>query len=255
MLAQTLLLFDSADPEERELMVPDDYSQGRISVRMLNLGSSAYIDFFKEVQERMAREFNPLREWYPNMTFGLTGGLPLIMQVTDYISKAQIRSFGLVLLAVTLMLFVLFGSAKVGLVAMVPNVFPVLVTFGVMGLAGIPLDVDTLIIAPIVIGIAVDDTIHFLTHYRTEYLETSSVTASIRRSLREVGQAITFTSVILIVGFLALLFSVHQGLSNFGVLAAVAFSSALLADLLLLPALLVLFNIRFGKPSAGRWAR
>lgn len=245
MLAQTLLLFDSADSDERQLLVPDDYSQGRISVRLLNFGSMEYVEFFQDVRNRMERIFSPLEKTYPKMEVSLTGNLALLMQIADYISYSQIQSFALVLGVVTLLLLVLFGSIKAGLIAIVPNVFPVLVTFGVMGLFGIPLDVDTLIIAPIVIGIAVDDTIHFFTHYRAVFLESGQIIKSIKETLKEVGQAITFTSLILILGFFVLVVSIHQGMANFGFLIGVAFIAAWLADLLLLPSLFVLFNIQF----------
>ena len=246
-LAQTLLLFDLANPEDRERMVPDDYSEGRISVRLLNYGSSEYLEFFEAVQAQSQEVFAPLRDDYPALEVGVTGSLPLIMRMSDYIGQAQIQSFALVLVVVTFLLLIVFGSAKAGLVAMVPNIYPVLITFGVMGLWDVPLDSDTLIIAPLMIGIAVDDTIHFITHYRAFVLETGSTQRAIASTIREVGQAITFTSVILVLGFLVLLSSNHQGLANFGFLIGIAFVTAVLADLLLLPSLLTLFRVRFAR--------
>ena len=196
--------------------------------------------------------FGPLRVDYPEMTIGLAGGLPLIMGMADAYSRAQIESFGLVLVVVTVLLLGVFGSARVGLVAMVPNVYPALITFGVMGLWRIPLDVDTLVIAPMLIGIAVDDTIHFVTHYRVFLAETGDGWIAIRRTLHEVGQAIVFTSIILVLGFMVLIFSNHEGLANFGLLIAVAFGTALLADLLLLPVLLSLTGEGFGVVRNGK---
>jgi predicted RND superfamily exporter protein len=246
-LAQTLLLFDLADPEDRELLVSDDYSEGRIAVRLLNYGSAEYLDFFRAVQGQTDEVFAPLRADYPALEVGITGSLALMMRIADYIGRAQMRSFALVLIVVTVLLLVVFGSPKVGLVAMVPNVYPVLITFGVMGLGGIPLDADTLIIAPVLIGIAVDDTIHFISHYRAFVLQTGDIQRAIVATLEEAGQAITFTSVILVLGFLVLITSDHQGMANFGFLIGIAFATALLADLLLLPCLLTLFKVRFAS--------
>ncbi|MCP4754548.1 MAG: RND family transporter [Proteobacteria bacterium] len=247
VLEQTLLMFDMANPDDRSLLVPDDYSQGRISVRLINYGSSEYTDFFEDINNQLQAVFDPLKQKYPDLEVDITGNLAMMMIMIEYISWSQIRSFGLALAIITVLLFVVFGSPKVGLIAMIPNVFPVLVTFGTMGLFGFALDADTLIIAPIVIGIAVDDTIHFLTHYRSEYMETGNTVKSIVLSLREAGQAITFSTVILVIGFSILVISVHQGMANFGILSAVAFCSALLADFLLLPSLCVLFKIKFPK--------
>jgi len=246
-LAQTLLLFDMAAPEDREVVVPDDYSAGRITVRLLNYGSVVYVDFFEEIQADVEVAFAPLRERYPEMEVGIAGNLPLMMRMADSVSKSQIRSFALVLVVVTLLLLVVFGSIRVGLVSMIPNVYPVVITFGVMGLFGIPLDTDTLLIAPMLIGIAVDDTIHFVTHYRAFLIDSGSQRAAIRSTIEEVGQAITFTSVILILGFLILLGSDHAGMASFGFLIGIAFGTALLADVFLLPALLSLTGADFGR--------
>jgi len=245
-LAQTLLLFEMANPEDREQLVPDDYGEARINIRLFNYGSSEYVVFFDAVERRVEETFKPLAADYPELDVGITGSLPLMMEMSDYIGRAQLESFVIVLIVVTALLLLVFGSARAGLVAMVPNVYPVLITFGVMGLWGIPLDADTLIIAPLIIGIAVDDTIHFITHYRAFMLETGDVRRALAATIREVGRAITFTSVILVLGFLVLVTSIHQGMANFGVLIAVAMASALLADLLLLPALLKLSRVRFG---------
>ena len=105
---------------------------------------------------------------------------------------------------------------------------------------GIPLDVDTLIVAPLMIGIVVDDTIHFLNHYRAEILKHNDPLRGIRVAFREVGQAITFTSIILALAFMAMIALDHQGLKNFGILSSVTIATALLAELFLLPALLLL---------------
>jgi predicted RND superfamily exporter protein len=245
MLAQTLLLYEAADPDKRARLASDDYSLGRISARLYNYGSAEYVRFFDDVQRQTEEGFAPLRGRYPELHTSITGSLALLMRVADYISYSQIRSFGLAWLVVTVLLFVVFGSFKVGLVAMVPNVLPVLTTFGVMGWIGIPLDTDTLILAPIIIGIAVDDTIHFITHYRAGFIRTGRADEAIRISLKEAGQAITFTTVILVLGFLVLVPSSHLGMANLGFLTAVAFATALAADLVLLPSLCVLLKVRF----------
>ncbi|MBT6500635.1 MAG: MMPL family transporter, partial [Deltaproteobacteria bacterium] len=234
---QTLFLFDSANPDDRQLLVTDDYREGRIAVRLYNYGSIAYLDFLKEVKQKISELFDPLKSDFPGIEVQITGGLALMMQMIDYISWSQIQSFGLALIVISILLLFVFGSLKLGLIALIPNIFPVLMTFGTMGLLGIPLDGDTLIIAPIVIGIAVDDTIHFLSHFRVELSESGKITDAIVLSIKEVGQAISFSTIILVLGFLTLTVSTHMGMARFGYLTAIAFISALLADLLLLPAL------------------
>ncbi len=236
-LHQTLFLFDSANPDDRQLMVTDGYDRGRIAVRLKNYGSIEYLDFFNDVQLKTDEMFKPLKPAYPEMDIKITGGIALMMKLVDYMSWSQIQSFGLALVVITVMLLFVFGSPRIGLMGMIPNLFPVMITFGAMGFFGIPLDGDTLIIAPLVIGIAVDDTIHFLTHFRTEMLETGRVVEAIQNSIREVGQAISFSTIILVLGFFMLIFSSHRGMAHFGYLTGVAFISAWLADIFLLPSL------------------
>jgi len=130
------------------------------------------------------------------------------------------------------------GSLRIGVVAMIPNIVPAVVVFGIMGFAGIYLDVHTLLIAPIIIGIAVDDTIHFMTHYRLEVAAHGDVRLAIHNTFREVGQAIVFTSVVLSAGFLVFMHSADHGLAAFGMLSAVGMAVALACDLFLLPAIL-----------------
>ena len=247
MLQQTLLMFETANPDDRQLLVPDDYSRGRISVRVLNAGSMEYVDFMDQVNHLLEGTFSPLKNQYPNLKVEITGNLGLMMKSVDYISRSQVQSFSIALAVVTLLLLVVFGSIRVGLLAMIPNALPIAVTFGVMGYFDISLDVDTLIIAPLIIGISVDDTIHFLTHYRAEILEHSDIKAAIRKALKEAGQAISFTSLVLIIGFSFLIFSSHQGLAHFGILSAVAIGTALIADLVLLPAFCQIGNLTFGQ--------
>ncbi len=103
---------------------------------------------------------------------------------------------------------------------------------------------------PIAIGIAVDDTIHFLTHYRGELLAGHGRLEAIKTTLREVGQAMIFTSIILVTGFLIFLSSIYVPFRNFGLLSAIAISSALIADLFFLPALLVAFGRTNKVPGA-----
>ena len=142
----------------------------------------------------------------------------------------------------------IFMMVDDGKFAIFPNLLPIVAVFGLMGAFGISLDTDTLLIAPVIIGIAIDDTIHFLTHYRADLLLTRNINKSIRMTIREAGQAIMFTSIVLSIGFLVFLNASHLAMRNFGVLSAEAITVALITDVLLLPALCMLFNADFGQP-------
>ena len=145
------------------------------------------------------------------------------------------------------MFIFVFRSVKGGLISIVPNLFPILAAFGMMGFLGYSLDLDTLLVAPIAIGIAVDDTIHFLTRYRMEQIAGAEPKLAVKHTFREVGQAMVFTSVILSAGFLLFTTSQHNGLSHFGFLSATAILSAVISDLFFLPRLCILANLRFNR--------
>ena len=247
LTAQLLYLFDNANPEDRRVLVDDHYSQSHISIQLRNAGSYEYTEFFEKVRLDVNEHFIPLNSSYPKMDLNVTGSLALMMELIDHISWTQIKSFSFALLIITLVMVLTLGSLQGGLISMMPNLLPAFFTFGLLGLLGIPLDTDTLIIAPLIIGIAVDDTIHFLAHYRDAWYESGDVEKALANTIQEVGQAVTFTTLILGLGFSMLAFSDYLGMAKTGIFGSLAIFVALSSDLLLLPAL-----IHWLKPDLGR---
>lgn len=248
VLGQVLFLFENANPKDRKRLVTDDYSKARIGLNIVNAGSIEALEMMESIQAFIDQRFRQLETTYPELQVTLTGNLALLSIMVDYIAWAQIKSFGLALIVISVILLMVLGSSKAGVIALAPNLFPILASFGLMGLFNIPLHADTLIVAPIIIGLAVDDTIHFLTHYRLEYGKSKDIFSAAVKAIREAGQAITFTSLILSSGFLVFLLSFHNGLSRFGIFAAIAVMTALISDLFLLPALCKMCRIDF-KPD------
>jgi len=245
MLSQTLFLFNNANPEDRRKLVSDDYSQSHISVQLFNAGSYEYTSVFNAMRLDIDGAVAQIRERYPEAKVTITGGLALMMELSDYITWSQIKSLGLVIVVISLILIFIFGSFRAGLISIIPNLIPAALTFGLLGLLGMPLDADTMVIAPVIIGIAVDDTIHFITHYRAEVLIDNDIVRALRDTIKEVGQAITFTTLILGFGFSIMAFSSHVGMSNMGRFGTLAIFAALLCDLFMLPALILIFKPRF----------
>jgi predicted RND superfamily exporter protein len=119
-----------------------------------------------------------------------------------------------------------------------------------MGLFNIPLDTDTLLIAPVILGIAVDDTIHFMTHYRVELSKSKSVSVALESAIREVGQAVMFTTMVIGLGFAVLSFSDYLGMAKVGFFGSLSIFFALLCDLFLIPAIIIVFKPTFGVAGA-----
>ena len=244
LVSQLLVLIEGGDYENLERLVSLDYANARMSISLKTIGSKKSVELLKVIQPGVEKILSPLKVRYPEFRFTLTGGVGTWARVFDAISWSQIYSFGLAFIIISLIMFGIFGSMKLGLVAIVPNTFPMLTVFGLMGWLEFNLDITTLMTAPIIIGIAVDDTIHFITHYRLSLLKGASISKAIHATLHEVGQAIIFTTLILMSVFLFFIPVSHVGVSHFSILAVIAVFSALLADLFLLPALCRVLQIR-----------
>jgi predicted RND superfamily exporter protein len=131
----------------------------------------------------------------------------------------------------------LLGNVRTGLLSMVPNLFPILLTLGLMGWLGMTLDLFALLVGGIAIGLAVDDTIHFMHNFRRYHEQGRDVCAAVRETLLTAGRAMLVTTLVLTLGFLTFALSSMQNLTNFGLLVGFAISTAFLADVLLAPAL------------------
>ena len=246
-VSQLLYLFNSANPEARRALVNDDYSASHINFTLLNAGSSDYTELYEKLKEDIEQAFAPLQAQYPNMDVHPTGTLALMMRLMDDLSRSQFQSLALAVGIISVLMVLTLGSVQAGLLAIIPNLIPATLTFGLMGLLSIPLDGDTLMIAPLIIGIAVDDTIHFITHYRMALVKYNDMKTALVKTIKEVGQAVTFTTLILGCGFFMLAFSDYLGLAKVGMFGSLAIFVALLCDLLFFPALIMWFKPRFGQ--------
>ena len=250
-ISQLLFMFNSANPEDRRNIVSDDYSRSHISVTARNLGSYEYKELFEAISIDVEETFSSVENNFPSLDVNLTGSMATLMVMADEVANSQFNSFALALLIVSLIMIVSLGSFRGGIMGMVPNAIPAFLAFGLMGLFGIPLDTDTLLIAPIILGIAVDDTIHFMTHYRVELSKTGSIAAALESAIREVGQAVMFTTMVIGLGFAVLSFSDYLGMAKVGFFGSLAIFVALLCDLFLIPAMIIVFKPKFGVKNVN----
>ncbi len=232
-----------------------DFSKANI---MLRTHISSSIDFLATE----ARIKNYLSKHFPGkFSFQVTGFGIVISHSSHLISAGQVRSLFLTLILVFAIMFLLFISYKVGFIAMLPNCFPIIVSFGVMGWFGIPLSMATSLIASIAIGLAVDDTIHYLVSYNREFKGGLNKEKALSNTVRRMGKPIIFTTVTIGLGFSVLMFSHFKPTAIFGLLMIITMFSALVADLILLPSLMLhvelvtiwdLLKLKLGKdPQKG----
>jgi hypothetical protein len=220
---------------ERDLpyWVRDGWREARLSSRSLGLDSEQNHALLLRV-EAAARA--ALLE-APGVHATVTGLVPVFARMEEYLLRSQIQSFGTALIAIFLVFALLLRSPGWALVAMVPNVVPVVLTLAWMALAGIPLDVVTVMIASITLGVVVDDTIHLLHGFERARGAGLAPGPAMSDALLRSGHALLFSGLVLALGFATLTLSEFRPTARFGQLTAVTIAVALAAELLLLPAL------------------
>ena len=166
----------------------------------------------------------------------------LYNNVLQSLFQSQIMTLGAVFIAIGLMFWILFRSLSLALLALAPNILAAGLVLGLMGLAGIPLDIMTITIAAIVVGIGVDDCIHYLHRFRDEIAIDQDYRAAMLRSHSSIGRAMYYTTLTVVVGFAMLTLSNFTPSLYFGMLTVVAMIAAVAGALLLLPQLIMIFR-------------
>lgn len=175
-------------------------------------------------------------------TVKLSNLMVLYNNMLQSLFHSQITMIGLVLLIVFLMFFVLFKSFKLTLIAMTVNIIPIGMVFGFMGWLQIPLDIMTITIAAIAMGIGIDDTVHYIHRFKVEYAKDNLYYFSMHRTNTSIGNALYFTTLVIVIGFSILTLSNLLPTIYFGLLTMLVMIAALISDLILLPKLLLLFK-------------
>jgi predicted RND superfamily exporter protein len=210
----------------------------RISTQMADIGTLEMRDLMNELRPRIDSIF-PAEEY--RMT--LTGTSVVFLEGTSYMVKNLGISIALAICVIAGMMALLFRSSRMVLIALIPNLFPLLFTAGIMGWAGIPIKPSTILVFSIAFGISVDDTIHFLAKYRQELnLKSWNIGQAVVLALKETGVSMMYTSIVLFFGFLMFALSEFDGTRSLGLLVSITLSVAMFTNLLLLPSLLLAFE-------------
>ena len=236
---QLALIQRSLPPEISSVLVDpylkEDIDQTRITVRVMETSRSLQRDeLLKTVKSHLVNEMG-----FKEDQVHLTGMLVLYNNMLQSLYRSQILTIGTVFFAIMIMFMVLFRSLKISLIAIAPNILAAGVVVGGMGLVGIPLDIMTVTIAAISVGIGVDNTIHYVHRFRTEFIKDKNYMATMYRCHGSIGKAMYYTSSTIIVGFSILALSNFNPSIYFGLLTGTAMFAALMGALLLLPTLLI----------------
>ncbi len=247
LMAQYLLLFEMSGGEGLERLVDDERRTMRITVRLARSGLVETAEIGNAAIE-LGRDIIG-----PHVRIEPTGLTYLFGEWLDFILAGQRRGLAFAFITIAIMMMVSLRRVGAGLVSMIPNVLPLMVLGGYLGLAWPTVDSDTLLVAMIAIGMAVDDTIHFLTRLRLELQRCESIDEALVETFAFSGRAIVLTTVILCMGFLPWLMSDYLSTNILGGLLPLTLTAALSADLLLVPSLVKLRILRL-DPRAVRSA-
>jgi hypothetical protein len=232
---EQLLLF--IDPAQIRGVVNPNASRAVVTARTRLTRSVELIDFVDRV-EGFARE-----RFHGSVKVRATGMSVLLAQSADELAWGQVTGLWQELMVLWLLLSAMFLSLRVGVMALIPNVVPTVVLFGLMGWWGISLNISTSMIAAIAIGIAIDDTIHLLSTFNEGLRITGSQDQAIVRAMASAGQSAFFISLALSAGFFIVCLSNFQPVMHFGLLSGVTMGVALVVELFLTPALLTTTKI------------
>ena len=207
----------------------------RISFQMADIGTKEMDILLNEIRPKIDKIFPP-----QDYNVSLTGTSVVFLKGTNYLVENLLTSLILAIILIASLMSVLFSSVKMVLVSLLPNLLPLLITAGLMGFFGIPIKPSTILIFSIAFGISVDDTIHFLAKYRQELKQHKwNIKEAVYLALQETGVSMIYTSIILFFGFGVFTVSSFGGTIALGVLVSITLVFAMLADLVLLPSLLL----------------
>lgn len=238
-IAQELFLFALSDEGRVELarVVSSDFSRAQMTVKMASHSSDLVFQEIAQASEMAARAFAGSA-----ITATTTGSGKLFSTLDHYMVMSQLSSFATAFLTVFGVIFLVFRSAKFGVLAIVANTFPVLVVLGVMGWLDISLNVATIMVASVTLGIVDDDTIHFINRYRREADQGASTDAAIETATTHEGRASLTTAIINTMAYGILGFSAYKPTAWFGTLLALTMAVAFLAEVFVVPAVITRFR-------------
>jgi len=234
-VAELLLMASLSDDTDLLSRYLDDRSaKAIITIRF------DYHDFYR-IQRFNRHVRSALREHFgsdPSVRAYTAGTAILVANTLVPILKGLKQSLFLAIATIFLLMILVFRSLRLGLISMIPTLIPISLTLGLMGLFDISLNFSTAPMAAIALGLAIDDTIHFISRFKIEFRRDGDYAPALQRTLRSVGKPILITSIVLVCGFFIFLFSNFHLTQNMGVLISFSVVSAILGDLILLPVLL-----------------
>jgi predicted RND superfamily exporter protein len=248
-IAQELFVFALGGEGRHELerIVASDYSRAQISIKLQSMSSDVVLEQVEQADRLAKKVFEGT-----GISVLTTGSGRLFSTLDHYLVVSQISSFGTAFVTVFGVIFIVFRSARFGALTIVPNLLPVVAVLGVMGYLDISMNVATVMVASVALGVVDDDTIHFINRYRREVAAGADTDQAIETATSHEGRASLTTAIINSCGYGVLLLSEYKPTAWFGGLLALTMAVAFLAEVLILPATIKLLPKVFGAPALRR---
>ncbi len=235
LVAQELLLFENSGSDDLEDIVDSQFSKARFTLKVPFRDVIESEDLLRDVPRYFEKNF-------PEAKVVLTGLMSLLGQILTQAVRTMARSYLIAIVIITILMIILIGKFRIGLLSMIPNLTPILLTMGLIKVLGFPLDLFTMMVASIAIGLAVDDTIHFMHNFRRYYESGKNPQEAVFETLHTTGRAMLVTTIVLSLGFFVFMFATMNNLVSFGLLTGFTIIMALVSDYLIAPALMVIVN-------------
>ena len=232
LVSQIMFLYEISGGTDLYDYISDDFRAAYLKVELAGYDGEEIVRNLAEVKKWVAELFPDA----PNA--GVVGEVVQYAQMNGKLVRGSIKSIGTSLIIILILLILAFTSLRTGFIAMIPNVVPIILIGGVMGYASVNLDMITAMIMPMILGIAVDDTIHFTNHIKYHFELTGDYRSAIENSYREIGKTMIMTTIILCAMFAIFLTSTMNVLVNIGWLSILGLGSALIADYTITPVLI-----------------
>jgi predicted RND superfamily exporter protein len=235
LASQEFLLFENSGSDDLEDFVDSHFSMARFTMKFPFKDAVHYKPFQKMVREYFYKHF-------PDAKLKFTGMISLLARTISNTITSLAKSYAIALVVITVLMILLIGGLRIGLLSMIPNLAPILLMMGIIGAFHFPMDMFTMMVASIAIGLAVDDTIHFMHNFRRYYEASGDPEQAVFETLHTTGRAMLVTTVVLSLGFFVYTLATLSNIIRFGFLTGVTLIAALMADYFLAPALMVLVN-------------
>ncbi|MGP1454643.1 MAG: efflux RND transporter permease subunit [Treponema sp.] len=241
LLTQLLFLYEISGGQTAR-WVDEEFRTLRMAIDVAAYDANELAVNLKAIEQTCA-------ELFPQADCHLIGAAVQFAELNNKIVFGELYSFLTSLVAIAILMMLVFGSVKMGLIGLIPNVFPVIIIGAIMGYLGISLDMMTMAIMPMILGIAVDDTIHFTNHAKYLFEKERTYDYAIFKTFYSIGKTLAMTTIILSATFLVYLICKIDAILRLGVLAAVGLSAALVADYFMTPVLIYITK-PFGKEES-----